>query len=130
MIRLAISVEGQTESEFCSHILYPFLCDYGISIYSVPVSTSRDIKTGKKHKGGSINMDRIKNEIKHLLPNYDYVTTFYDFYGFAHRPSNNVDKLEKKLYGLFNSPKFIPYIQKYEFETLLFSSPQYFKNRY
>ena len=78
MIRVAISVEGQTESEFCSQVLTPFLYNYNISIDPIIVSTSKDIKTGKKHKGGSINMDRIRNEIKRLLPNYDYVTTFYD----------------------------------------------------
>jgi len=30
------------------------------------------------------------------------------------------------MFELFNDIKFIPYIQKYEFETLLFSKPEYF----
>jgi hypothetical protein len=92
----------------------------------ITVATSKD-KCGRKHKGGCINMDRIKSEITKLLPSYDYVATFYDFYGFSNRPTNDVDKLESIIYQLFNNDiKFIPYIQKYEFETLLFSKPEYF----
>ena len=66
-------------------------------------------------------------EIEKLLPNYDYITTFYDFYGFSNRPTDNIDELERIIFELFSDRKFIPYIQKYEFETLLFSKPEYFE---
>ena len=125
MIRVAISVEGQTEREFVKKTLLPHLEQYNLFITPIIVTTSKD-RCGTKHKGGCINIDRIKNEIKKLLPSFDYVTTFYDFYGFSKRPANNVDELEEILFNLFNNRKFIPYIQKYEFETLLFSKPEYF----
>lgn len=125
MIRIAISVEGQTENEFCKKVLTPYFRSHNIEISPIIVATSKD-KCGRKHKGGCININRIKNEIEKLLPNYDYVTTFYDFYGFSDRPSVDVDELEALIFRLFNDRKVIPYIQKYEFETLLFSKPEYF----
>lgn len=125
MIRVALSVEGETEMEFCKKVLTPFFRNFSIEMTPIIVATSKD-KCGKKHRGGCINIDRIKSEVQKLLPSYDYVTTLYDFYGFNNRPTEDIDKLEQKLFNLFSNNKFIPYIQKYEFETLLFSKPEYF----
>jgi hypothetical protein len=126
MIRIAISVEGQTEESFCKYVLSPFFLDYNIQIIPIIVTTSKD-RCGRKHKGGCINIDRVKNELKKLLPTHDYVTTFYDFYGFDNPPANSADELEKRIFELFNDRKLIPYIQQYEFETLLFSKPEYYE---
>jgi len=126
MIRVAISVEGQTEDEFCKQILSPYFLTQGIHLISIIVTTKRE-KCGVKHKGGCINLDRVKSEITKLLPNFDYVTTFYDFYGFDGIDNISVDELEQKMAELFNNRKFIPYVQKYEFETLLFSNPSYYE---
>jgi len=125
MIRVALSVEGYTEMEFCKKVLTPFFRNFNIEMTPIIVATSKD-KCGRKYKGGCINIDRIKSEVQKLLPSYDYVTTFYDFYGFSNRPSDDIDELEKIIYELFHNVKLIPYIQKYEFETLLFSKPEYF----
>jgi hypothetical protein len=128
MIRIAISVEGPTEREFCKYVLSPFLTKYNISIDPIVITTSKD-KNGKKNRGGAVNIDRIKNEVKKLLPSYDYVTTLYDFYGFKSLDMDTtVEDLETSLYDIFNTTKFIPYIQKYEFETLLFAKPEYYKD--
>lgn len=127
LIRIALSVEGQTENEFCKKVLTPFFRNNDIEMAPIIVTTSKDA-CGRKHKGGCINIDRIKNEVRKLLPSYDYVSTFYDFYGFRDRPCDNVNELEEILYKLFDDQKFIPYIQKYEFETLLFSKPDYYKD--
>ncbi len=126
MIRIAISIEGQTENEFVKKVLAPYLVNYNIFITPIIITTSKD-RCGRKHKGGCVNIDRVKNEIKKLLPNYDYVTTFYNFYGFVDRPTDDVDELERIIFELFNDNKFIPYIQQYEFETLLFSKPEYYE---
>ena len=125
MIRVAISVEGQTEMEFCKKVLTPFFRNHHIEMIPIIVTTSKD-RCGRKHKGGCITLDRIENEVKKLLPSFDYVTTFYDFYGFKDRPTNDVDELETIIYDRLNNSKFIPYIQKHEFETLLFSQPEYY----
>lgn len=125
MIRVAISVEGQTEMEFCKKVLTPFFRNYQIEMIPIVVATSRD-KCGIKHKGGCINMDRIKSELSKLLHNFDKVTTLYDFYGFSDRPTNDVNELETMIYELFNNNNLIPYVQLHEFETLLFSDPEYY----
>lgn len=126
MIRVAISVEGQTEDEFCKQILSPYFLSKKIQLIPIIVTTKRE-KCGVKHKGGCINLDRVKSEITKLLPSFDYVTTFYDLYGFDGIDNITADELEVKMAELFNSRKFIPYIQQYEFETLLFSEPSYYE---
>ena len=124
-MRLAISVEGQSEEAFFKQTVVPYLLNYGIYTDIIIITTSKD-RCGRKNRGGCINIDRVKNEIQKLLNSYDYVTTFYDFYGFSNRPTDNIEELEEILFHLFDTNKFIPYIQKYEFETLLFSEPEYF----
>lgn len=125
MTRVAISVEGQTEDEFCKKVLAPFLEQKGVEITPVIITTKR-CSSGIKHKGGCVSLARIKEEISKLLPSFDYVTTFYDLYGFKITGSFTAKDLEQKIYDLFTSHKLIPYIQQYEFETLVFSKPSYF----
>jgi len=127
MIRVGISVEGQTEYEFCQKFLTPYFRSFQIELTAIIVSTKRE-KCGTKHKGGCINLDRVSNEIKKLLPSFDYVTTFYDLYGFKGIDLElTADELEKQIFERFNTHKLIPYIQKYEFETLLLSDPSYYE---
>jgi len=128
MIRVAISVEGQTEDEFCKQILVPYFRNYDIELVSIIVTTKR-MKCGIKHKGGCINLNRIKSELIKILPNFDYVTTFYDLYGFDIEGTYTAEELENKIGEIFdNNRKLIPYIQKYEFETLLFSEPSFYED--
>ncbi|MDQ7047946.1 MAG: DUF4276 family protein [Sulfurovum sp.] len=127
MTRVGISVEGQIEDEFCKQILTPYFRDFNIELTPIIVSTKR-IKCGIKHKGGCINLDRVQNELQKLLPSFDYVSTFYDLYGFDGISLEiTADELEKQILDRFNTPKLIPYIQKYEFETLLLSQPSYYE---
>lgn len=126
MIRIAISVEGQTEDEFCKQVLQSYFRSKDIELTPVIVTTKRR-NCGIKYKGGCINLDRIKSEITKLLPNFDYVTTFYDLYGFDITGTFTADELETKINDLFSGDRrLLPYIQKYEFETLLFSKPSYY----
>lgn len=127
MIRVAISVEGQTEDEFCKNILVPHFRNISIELTPIVVTTSRE-KCGTKYKGGCVNLDRVHNEVSKLLPSFDYVTTFYDLYGFSGiEESVSVEDLEKVMYDRFNDIKYIPYVQKYEFETLLFADTDYYE---
>ncbi len=127
MVRVAISVEGQTEYEFCQKLLTPYFRISNIELTAIIVSTKRE-KCGTKHKGGCINLDRIYNEIEKLLYSFDYVTTFYDLYGFKGVSLElTADELEKQILERFNNHKLIPYVQKYEFETLLLSDPSFYE---
>jgi hypothetical protein len=113
MLRIAVSVEGATEREFVSQILAPHLYSFNISIQPVDMR-------------GNVSLDKIKDELRCLIYNFDYTTTLYDFYGFKKREHRNVMELEKDILALIpleRKNRFIPYIQQYEFEALLFSAP-------
>ena len=126
MTRVAISVEGQTEDAFCKQVLIPYFREYAIELTPIIVTTKRK-KCGTKYKGGCINLERVKNEVEKLLPSFDYVTTFYDLYGFDIDGRHTADAIEVKINNLFSNTKLIAYIQQYEFETLLFSKPEYYE---
>jgi hypothetical protein len=140
MIRLYIICEGQTEETFCNRLLLPYLAEH--KVYIAPSSIAK-----KGEKGGTIKFERLWRDVRnHLLgdPNA-YCTTFFDFYGLpadfpgkelATQKSNIQDKhtiiCENLVQALVSKLKlgevtgrFIPYVQMYEFEALLFSYPQH-----
>ena len=84
MVRLGISVEGTTEERFIKTLLAPYFSQKGI--YVTPVSIN-----------GNVSVDRVAHEMRNLAYNFDYVSTFYDFYGFK----GKVEGL------LFSSPEAI-----------------------
>ena len=114
MVRIGISVEGLTEERFIKTVLNPYLQNKGVFV--TPISI-----------GGNVSIDKVKNELKKIANSFDYVTTLYDFYGFKKTAENeNKASLEKKLRDAVTEgikPKLIPYIQMYEFESILFSCP-------
>ena len=111
MIRVYVSAEGATEMEFCSKVLAPYLLPRDLSVTAVDMR-------------GNVSMERACSEIRRLVRNCDIITTFYDLYGFKYRNNRTKEELENTLKNEINEPyKFIPYIQQYEFEALLFSDP-------
>ena len=70
MIRIAISVEGPTEMEFCKKVLTPFFYNHNIELTPIIIPTSKD-RCGTKHKGGCVNINRIENEVSKLLYSFD-----------------------------------------------------------
>lgn len=126
-IRLAISVEGQTEESFVKLLLAPHLQTFDIFITPIPVQTGWNANRTKA-KGGGINLDRVERELRSLLQSHKdgYVTSFYDFYGFGKRPPGiDVGGLEQQIAEACGSPpNLIPYIQLHEFEALLLSNAE------
>jgi Domain of unknown function (DUF4276) len=114
MVRIGISVEGLTEERFIKILIEPYLSPKGI--YVTPVSID-----------GNVSINRVKHELKNLIYSFDYVSTFYDFYGFKHKNEGETKlTLEAKINDSIKvefRDKLIPYVQMYEFEGLLFSSP-------
>ena len=111
MIRLYISVEGMTERQFCLKIMVPYFMTRNVSITTVNMR-------------GNVSLERACFEIRKIIHKCDIVTTFYDLYGFKRRNNRTKEELENILKDEINEPyKFIPYIQQYEFEALLFSDP-------
>lgn len=140
MIRVHVICEGQTEELFVNEILQPYFSARRIFLQPALVG-----KPG--HKGGYFKFDRLYSDVRNRLlgDTSAYCTTFFDFYGLpedfpgkheALRLGNITQKaasiqqfmtaaLEAKL-GQDVMQRFIPYVQMYEFEALLFSEPALF----
>lgn len=137
MIRLHIICEGQTEETFVNELLRHHLLSFGVLPCAALIG-----KPG--HKGGNVKTDRIVGDIKRRLlgDKTAYCTTFFDYYGldakFAgkgaadgkHGGPEKALIIENALMESVRSAtdanavrRFVPYIQMYEFEGLLFSDP-------
>ena len=123
VIRLAISVEGQTEEEFSKEILTTHLLSYGIAAQPILLGRAR----GHGHGGGNVSVGRLAAEMAYLYRSFDVVTSLVDFYGFRDKRDKTVEELEalvsQELQGRvgWHQNRALPYVQKYEFEGLLFS---------
>lgn len=115
MTRLGISVEGATEREFVSRILRPHLARFGVT------ATAIDLR-------GNVSLDKIRGVLPALLGGFDRVSTLYDFYRFKGRGELSIEQLELaigELVPLDWRTRLVPYVQRYEFEALLFAVPQH-----
>ena len=139
MIYLHMIVEGKTERYFGEKILAPYL---GF-LYCIDVSiieTSRDRSQGRVFKGGLGNYEKVKREITNRIKQYSkyenhFFSTMFDFYALhdsfpgypeAERIVDPYDKLkilEESFAKDINNPRFIPYIQLHEFESMIFVDP-------
>ena len=137
MKRLYIIVEGQTEQEFVNSLIAPYMQQHGV--YTV---TPLLIRTSKTGRGGFVNYEHLKNDIKKLLSSEksDFVvSTFVDFFKIPEVPQKErwekkathieqVEEMEQCIAENINDSRFIPYIQLHEFEALLFSSNKGFES--
>lgn len=115
MIRLGISVEGATEREFVNRLLRPHLVKHGVN------ATAIDLR-------GNVSLDKIRGVLPALLGGFDHVSTLYDYYRFKGRGTRTVDELEVAIGALVEpdrSSRVTPYVQRYEFEALLFAVPKH-----
>lgn len=116
MIRLGVVVEGQTEVEFVWSVLADHLRGRGVE----PTPIGLD---------GHVNVQRLVAIMVTAYRSFDAVTSLVDFYGFRGKGEVTVDRLEEQITrqvqsrtGQRNEPKeVIPYVQKHEFEALLFT---------
>ena len=136
VVRVNIIVEGQTEETFVRDILSRYLANVGVYVIA------RCVVTGRKHnriyRGGMTTYARAKGDIRRWLleDSSAYLTTMFDLYGLPsdfpgvsqvqslRDPYERVRKLESGLAADVQNQRFIPYIQLYEFEGLLFSDVQ------
>ena len=130
-IRLNITTEGATETEFVKEVLDKHLRPFGI------FCTPRNVKVGKGKRGGIGTYAKAKNDIQQWIKSEKTkdvrFTTMFDFYalpkdfpGYANaqklvNPYHKVECIEKALTEDIKDDRFIPYIQLHEFEALLFS---------
>ena len=136
MKRIIIICEGQTEQEFCKDVLAPYFISKNIQIQAPLI---------KKSMGGIVNWVILKKEIETYLkqePNV-FVTLLIDYYGINAKhefpfwvEANKIPDKELRLTKIEVEMKksvensincrFIPYIQLYEFEGLLFCNKEVF----
>jgi hypothetical protein len=138
MKALILLVEGETEQEFVNRILAPYLITKGLNTEIRPIMIE---KSGGGH--GYSNIEHLKNTIRPVLNRVDepIVTTLIDHYGLNSehklpgftsitttdtevRIQQMEDILQSEIQKIKAYRFFIPYIQRHEFETLLFANPE------
>ncbi len=131
MTRVAVVVEGQTEKEFIKRIVAPYLRKMSSRVWIEPVLLH---KARYRQGGGNVTVGAIVRDLKLLLHSYDAVTTLVDFYGFKNKDNNTADQLAELVRERVKQWKpdlgrypVLPYIQRHEFEGLLFSFVGAFK---
>lgn len=122
--------EGETEAEFVDKVLSEYLIKYDICVDYMTL-------------GGNISFDRLKEDATKILKNRKdcwKITTMIDLYGLKNikkfpgydeklKDYKLVEKLESELKKFFNDNRFIPYFSLHEFEALLFSNVNAFKDK-
>lgn len=140
MIRVHVICEGQTEEMFVNELLQPVFQAQGILLIPALVG-----KPGRK--GGNFKFERLHSDVENRLlgDRTAYCTTFFDYYGLpkdfpgkeAHDSQADIQvkaaavqqAMTAKLVQLIGQDpmrRFIPFVQMYEFEALLFSDPAAF----
>lgn len=145
MKRLHITAEGQTEEKFVNKTLKQHLAQFDV------FADVRCVFTGRKgnhlFRGGMTDYAKAKNDITRWLKEEQHnadvaFTTMFDYYALPENfpgykeaaqktePYEKVALIEHKLYEDINDRRFIPYIQLYEFEALLFVDLQKFEDEF
>ena len=83
---------------------------------------------------GNVSVQRLALNMAELYHSCNAVTSLVDFYGFRYRGDATIDALEEcvgrqvrsRIRKGWDERKVIPYVQKHEFEALLFTRPQAF----
>lgn len=144
MIRLHFVVEGQTEETFVNEVLAPELSLLNIFPDVRCVQTGR--KHGNVHKGGMTSYIKLKNDLKRWLKQDGHAdarfTTMIDYYALPNDfpcyeesrkqkdSKKQIEILENGFQKDIGDYRFLPYLQCYEFETLLFSEASQFAVAY
>lgn len=133
---LIVVGEGQTEESFSRDVLGPELFDHGVFVYP------RLIRTSTYGRGGALRWNRVRLFLRNTLRERPdtYVTSFFDLYKLdrdfpgwneANALLNPIDRaaqLERHFHAAVvaeancREDRFIPHIQPYEFEALIFSN--------
>jgi hypothetical protein len=141
--QLNVFCEGPTEQGFCSQVLQPHLFHRGDGIVHT-------LAVGRKDShhvygiGRTSKYERVRkfilNTIKQRARANVYFTTLFDLYALPNdfpgknanvlnssNPTPYVVALEKALEDDIKNSQFIPYLQLYEYETMLFADPDAFR---
>ena len=135
MTELVVVGEGQTEESFISRLVVPALAERAVYV------TPRLLRTSRRARGGALTPERVLHQVPRILKERDgvYVSTFFDLYGLAPGfpgvsiaegladPISRAEAIETAFreavveVAKCRRERFIPHIQPYEFEALLFT---------
>ncbi len=132
-------VEGDTEEEFIKNLVAGHFKD---KCFVQPIKITTNPKLGKR--GGFTTYKHLKTDVENLLRQKrdKIITSFVDYFRLPKDIPNfdncqKIDYIDNRLECLEEAIKndighdnFYPYIQKHEFEALLFSSNRGFENCY
>jgi|SRR5579859_5547316 len=140
MIRVHVLCEGATEEAFVKALMAPHFENLGTYLYPSLLG-----KPG--HKGGNVGFERLLTDTRNRLlgDSSAYCTTFFDFYalptdfpgkaaalkqttvsGKALAVCTNLVSALQGKFGEKPIQRFVPFVQMYEFEALLFSDAKGF----
>lgn len=133
MTRLVFIVEGRSEEQFINKLLIPYLSGkeglQGIPMHAQQLVTNRKSLI----HGGNVSFGKFSNDVRNVAASGGVlVTTMIDFFrlptdfpGYT-TDSMKVDMIEQAIRNALSAEVppaiFLPYIQRHEFETLLFSN--------
>lgn len=131
MIRLAIVAEGRTEEEFVRKVLAAHLRERGVDPTPILLGVGR-----RGLRGGNVSTQRLAEDMARLFPNFDAVSSLVDFYGFHGKDDKSIEELEReignalkdRLASSWREDRVLPYVQRHEFESLLFSDVDAFSS--
>ena len=129
MERLVFIVEGDCELRFVEQKIIPYL--YGFvpmgpeaHMNAQKITTNRKLNRG----GGNVSFAYLKNEVGRVSSQgMPWITTFLDFFRLPHdfpgftSDSARIDSIESAIKDDIGYGRLIPYIQRHEFEALLFA---------
>lgn len=132
MTPLYIIVEGQTELAFAKSVIAPYLLTRQVLATPIVVATKRD-RDGRKHRGGG-DWGKWQTDIRQCCrdsrPNLR-ITTLFDLYGLPKNfpglethsgiadTKQRCERLEAAMAQDIGDSRFIPYLQRHEFEALV-----------
>ncbi len=136
-MRLIVVVEGQTEEAFVKDVLGPHLDDLGVYTSATIVGKVIAQRRGHRHRGGG-HFKHWLTDLRRILgrdrsPDLR-VTTLFDLYGlpedFPGLEEHGVeadtrlrcDRLQAALGEAVGDRRFLPYLQRHEFEALVLAA--------
>lgn len=136
MIRLHLTVEGQTEQEFAVSLLQPHLATFNVFVRKPRLTGPHGRRGGRIPQGGMFNtfvhvmndMRRWQREDHSADARFSMMVDLYslpsDFPGYSAAmalvdPHAQARHLEQALAAEMNDRRFVPYLQVHEFEALI-----------
>jgi hypothetical protein len=135
--RLYVLVEGDTELAFVKRLLEPHLNERLVWTYPFIVATKRDRRTRAKLGRGGGHWKHWQRDLKKLIEEHGAdarFTTLFDLYGLPedfpeisiHRAERDtakrVEALEAAMAAAVGDPRFLPYLQRHEFEAFVLAA--------